>query len=227
MYFITVDTSRLSHMQNVFESTNTTFLYGTTPETLPLIHIPRYGALCSSDKEYACLVSHLATLEYAVQKSQDDYFIICEDDVQFEWLTESFDSIIQTAPDDWECLQLYTNNPDALIELAYKYDRTHDLWIPWQEEFWSTLCYCITRRGANKLISRFRNNGWDFRSLSYGRIVADDVLYRNIRTYTRTLPLCVSNEETHSLIHSQEHIQRIHTKANAIAKMIRYYIQKI
>lgn len=196
---------------------------GTTPKNLPPLRIPQRGALCATDREYSCLISHLRALQYALESTDDPYIMICEDDINFQWFSkDEIERHIETAPEDWECLQCFTNNPNVIFPLAYKYNDDGELWHPWQPRFWSTLLYIMKRESAQRLVDTFGT--FDFRSLNKGKLVADDVLYRNLRTYTTTLPLVSSNDEYGSHIHPKH--MSLHRQAHKTQEIVRWYIPK-
>ena len=219
---ITIDKNRKS----LLEENKFKVFTGYTPKTLPRFHVPqKKGASIGTDKEHACLLSHLKCIE---QNQSDNYIFICEDDIIFKWLSaqDILDHIDKTAPDDWECLQLYTNNYKAIYELGYKYSEKNEYWCLWNRNFWSTMLYVIKRESASKLLNWFKSNDgtWDFSNVQQGKLVADDVLYRYLNTYTSTLPL-VDADNKKSNIHPN-HMQ-LHKTASKTAEMIRFYLPKI
>jgi len=126
-------------------------------------------------KELACTLSHIK----AIQKAYDaghNMAIITEDDVVF---LPSFWSIIgifiETAPANWNILQLYTTHLRALKHVC----NLDDPWIHWKPYFWGAQGYIINRKGMRKILSRTLNNKV---------VVADEFIYHDANTYTTTYP---------------------------------------
>ena len=105
-----------------------------------------------SFNEFACLVSHIKAIRRAYSEG-DNIAVIAEDDMRFH--TEFFDSFyekVDTAPPDWEVLQLYTINPRIVSRLVKIH---HSNFVRWYPQYWSTGAYIINRIGMQNLLETF------------------------------------------------------------------------
>ena len=97
-------------------------------------------------KEVAVTISHLRAIQRAYQLDLA-YALILEDDARIsDRFLSSWNELIESAPDDWEMLNLYTTNRRAIVHLNHL-DDLHTFWSPW---YWGSTAYVITRVGMEK-----------------------------------------------------------------------------
>ena len=160
-----VSTSQISHIGVTF--------YTMTNET---ITYKKRLAHSYSYKELACTLSHVK----AIQQAYDDgheMAIILEDDVVFLprfWPLIKY--LIDSAPADWEILQLYTTHFRAMVHACH----LKDPWVHWKSYFWGAQGYVIRRSGMRKILSQ---TSFDNRV-----VVADEFVYHHARAYMSTYP---------------------------------------
>lgn len=161
----------------------------------------KYPGCVTCEFEFACLCSHIKAMRKALE-TDDEYFIIMEDDIQLPFLID-YQSLINDLPKDTEILQMMILFGNTTINLFNYYKHTKQKHIPWQYLLPSTGMYLISRKGAEKLVNMFYNSQtqkYDFSSSPY-QIVADVLLYKTAITYTTTVPYCVPYIEMGSDIH--------------------------
>ena len=107
--------------------------------------------------------------------------IILEDDVMFLprfWPLIKY--FIDSAPTDWEILQLYTTHFTCfMVHACY----LKDPWVHWKSYFGRQKGYVIRRSGMRKCFHRLR---FDNRV-----VVADEFVYHHARAYTTSYPQIV------------------------------------
>lgn len=192
IYWINLDEckDRKQFMEEQFKKNN------HTHTRIPAIRPSQYPFTTKkplSLPEYGCLLSHLKACKEVLNNSES-YSVIVEDDMIIP--SFNFDKLVNTAPKDWEILQLFVINKPRLAELIEKY-KQGILWDPWYECNFSTGIYIINKKGANKLL----NTVTDLSKFDY-KPFADAVLYRNAKTYTYTYPHFYSNLQYESVIHT-------------------------
>ena len=112
--------------------------------------------MIKGDKENACCRSHIKAIFEFVMNSNDDYALICEDDLTFEFkkywkLTP--DEVAKNAPSDYGIIQLA-----VIFARINKCKETWDnqnTYFKWGtvRDVGSCLAYIINRKCANELIS--------------------------------------------------------------------------
>ena len=121
------------------------------------IHYSNYTGSLKNTKETACHNSHLKAIHEFVNNSTDDYAIICEDDLVFEYSKYwrcTLDELVQQSPSDM-----------GLIQLAVIYSPIYKQDNPWHEQAaffkWGTiphvgscLAYIITRKCGVELLKQ-------------------------------------------------------------------------
>jgi GR25 family glycosyltransferase involved in LPS biosynthesis len=133
--------------------------------------------------EGGCLLSHLKALEQ-ISLSNAEYAIVSEDDAHLDpRMYSNLMRIIDTAPKNWDVLQLHTNNEDQS-----EHCRHLDIdWIHWFPHHWGTLCYVVRVTAAQRIISSVHVNAMKQTILPYRNIlVADEFIYFKVNTYTYT-----------------------------------------
>ena len=165
--------------------------------------------------QLACLASHFAALEHALSEGHD-CFVVMEDDMTLPFDVD-FGRLIATAPLDWEILQLYVVNAERLEAMYTRSYRRARLWERWTTKNHSTGAYVCTRDAAQKLLARYVHGGAvDLRSFR-GFPVADEVIYRPLRTYTATYPLYIENADLGSTLDS---LRRLHVASHEAIREI-------
>lgn len=153
--------------------------------------------------EIACTCSHLKTI-YTAFISQEDIVLVSEDDIDFSvvpfWNSDLL-SLIESAPRDWEILQLNTSS-NEINKLYDDYKSKKILWSNWNN-FSSTVIYAINRQGMEKVVKnciKFSDN-IIFDLSNQEQIVADLFIYNQAKTYTINKPIFnyfVDDSEIHS-----------------------------
>lgn len=160
--------------------------------------------------EFCCLCSHIKAIQEAL-KSNDDYFIIMEDDICIPFKLD-FNKLINDLPNDFEIFQmmiLYEPSTNSLYNNLYLSNINY---IKYRPIIPSTGMYLISRKGAEKLINLYyKNNKYDFKSFNSIK-VADILLYLSVITYTTTFPFCYPNINLISEIHP-DHF-KVHNEAS-------------
>jgi GR25 family glycosyltransferase involved in LPS biosynthesis len=184
-----------------------------TPGDLPAMALPPRHDL--TPLQLACLASHLKALEEALADGAE-MFVIVEDDMTLPFDID-FGRLVATAPLDWEILQLYVVNAERLHAMYAKSYRRARLWRRWHPKHHSTGAYLCSREGAEKLLARVKRGGTIDLSRYRGLLVADDLIYRCVRTYTATYPLYVENADFGSTLNS---LTRLHVATHAAIREI-------
>lgn len=157
-----------------------------------------YNEKISSKSEAACLNSHIIALKESVKSSFYNYSIICEDDINLgdiKFFNERIFYYIRSAPDDWEILQLFNINL-KLLDLKIVKNDSMLKWNKWKPEYYSTMIYIIKKSIANKIINKFES--FNFKKQ---KCIADDFIYRYVKTYSINLPFFTEKIELESEIH--------------------------
>ena len=154
-------------------------------------HQVRFDAKRCSDREVACFLSHLKAIRTYLNHSMDhcQYAIVCEDDLvipSHKLFYEQIFYYVNTAPSDWEILQLHrvVINADIPYSSALR-------WSDWDPHMFSTAMYIVRRSTAERLVQTFRD-GLDL--TPYGRVVADSTIYSNAVTYSADMPYFRTND---------------------------------
>ena len=184
-----------------------------TPGDLPAMALPPRHDL--TPLQLACLASHLTALEQALADGAQ-MFVIVEDDMTLPFDID-FERLVATAPLDWDILQLYVVNAERLHAMYTRSYRRARLWRRWHPKHHSTGAYLCSREGAEKLLARVKRGGAIDLSRYRGLLVADDLIYRCVRTYTATYPLYVENADFGSTLNS---LTRLHVATHAAIREI-------
>ena len=154
-----------------------------------------------SSGEVGCTTSHLKAMKHFLETSDAPCALMMEDDCDigtvahwpFEW-RDFFCKI----PYDYDVIQLVVINP-ASIHLQMHRRFINDF---------STACYLITRRHAQKLIDlHVRGDKYKLDNGVKPRAVADDLIYNSGNTYA--VPIFLYKVQLGSSIHP-EHVDAIH-----------------
>ena len=151
--------------------------------------------------EVGCTTSHLKALKHWLETSDSPYAIIMEDDCSLEtvkYWNFVWDDFIRYAPYDYDVIQL------AIICTGDIHIKIHKRFV---NDF-STACYMITRRHAQKLLDfHMRGNKYKLDNGVKPRPVADDLIYNSGNTYS--IPLLLFKTDLGSSIHP-EHVDAFH-----------------
>jgi GR25 family glycosyltransferase involved in LPS biosynthesis len=169
--------------------------------------------------EYATVCSHLKAILEGY-KSNDDYFVICEDDIYFTFQI-NFNFITSNFPKDFDIFQMMIIS-EGHTEIFYqRFFLSNNLLIKYMPITPSAGFYLISRAGAKKIIDLYYNpisNKFNLSNCPYLKL-ADVLIFQSVHTIVSTFPLCIFNIGFKSQIH--EHHYEDHKKAyNKIKELI-------
>ena len=131
--------------------------------------------------EIGCTTSHLKALKHFLETSDSPYAVIMEDDCSLETVqcwNFTWDDFVAYAPYDWDVIQL------AIICTGDIHVKIHKRFV---NDF-STACYMITRRHAQKLLDfHVRGDKYKLDNGVKPRPVADDLIYNSGNTFAMPL----------------------------------------
>ena len=158
-----------------------------------------------SSGEVGCTTSHLKALKHFLETSDEPCALIMEDDcdispvLHWEFTWKDFFCKI---PYDYDVIQLVIINP-ASIHLQMHKRFVNDF---------STACYLITRRHAQKLMElHVRDDKYKLDNGVKPRAVADDLIYNSGNTFS--IPLFLFRIQLGSSIHS-DHLDVFHKSSH-------------
>ena len=210
-YWINLDksTKRKIFMENQFKEKNidNVRVSAITPDDFDIVLANKRPLTCkhpgcvNCEYEFACISSHIKAMKEAITNTNDEWFVVMEDDMLLPYDID-YDTLIKDAPPDFEILQLcisYGNTVEFLYNNLLLNNKLH--FIKWQYLLPCAGMYIVSRKGAEKLVNKFYVNGkYDFSSCEF-QIVADVALYSTANTYTATFPCSYPNIEMGSEIH--------------------------
>jgi GR25 family glycosyltransferase involved in LPS biosynthesis len=155
--------------------------------------------------EYACLLSHLNTIEKFIESEGDDsqVALILEDDMTLDfrpyWRTP-IQQIMNNAPPDWEVLQL-----------AYIIKDTHLPKKEYDEDFqWSAGAYLIRKSAAKKLMKDIIVKEYDnepkYFNLTNHQVHQADYLVYTLKTYLYRHPVFIYEYDNVSYLNTDENL---------------------
>jgi len=151
--------------------------------------------------EVGCVTSHLKALRHFVENTNDQCALIMEDDCDISTVSHwqfTWKDFFSKIPYSYDVVQLAIINP-AQISVQIHRRFVNDF---------STACYLITRRHAEKLIHfHVRGDKYKLDNGCKPRAVADDLIYNSGNTYA--IPLFLYKIELGSSIH-KEHVDVFH-----------------
>jgi inositol phosphorylceramide mannosyltransferase catalytic subunit len=174
-----------------------------------------------TEPEIGCLLSHIKAINTAYDNN-NEIALICEDDIYTEpyaipepyAISKSLEKIVESAPEDWEWLQLYSG---GISEKDLKIIKTDEiLYVPYSHKNWSCVAYLINRRGMKKLLDilgkpyniRYLNKSRNFPEYGMADLWIPDVLNSYV-----VLPFPFSSHPRgNSTIHN-DHVDSIHMPA--------------
>ena len=155
--------------------------------------------------EVGCTTSHLKALRHFLETSDSPCALIMEDDCDLSTVSHwdfTWKDFFCKIPYDYDVIQLVIINP-ASIHLPLHKRYVNDF---------STSCYLITRRHAQKLMDlHVRGDKYKLDNGVKPRAVADDLIYNSGNTFA--MPLFLYKIEMGSSIHT-EHVDLIHKSSH-------------
>lgn len=164
----------------------------------------------SSLAELGCILSHIKAINTAY-KNGDKISLIVEDDIKIDLykFSESLETIVSKAPNDWEVLQLFSGNLKLLKDPVITIKKVN--FIKFHTDSWSCAAYLISKKGMEKILNilgypyHIKKISKNFPLLG----VSDWWIYSVLKTYTiYPYPFSI-NTFLESTIH-KEHIERVH-----------------
>lgn len=152
--------------------------------------------------ERATLTSHMRALEKGLALGDPcGWFIVFEDDTVIPFELD-YKKILEFAPDNAECLQLFCSNPITVRKLYEMYSRNKKLWVPWKMILPSASGYLVSNSGAKRVLNMYKKNDgrFSFKASSSCRL-GDVMIYETLCTYTMTYPMFYPNIAMGSIIH--------------------------
>jgi GR25 family glycosyltransferase involved in LPS biosynthesis len=183
---------------------------GKAPEQL-YSSLTSYNKQGRSDYEYACLISHIKTIE-EFSKSNYKIALILEDDVTLEfkkYWSNSIKDIINGAPKDWEIIMLYYNCLYGDVFIANDFEK-YDA-----KEHSCTVSYIINKKGADRFIASHVKNKKYVLNDEFDH-AADHYIYGNINTYVYKYPFFTYKTENDSTIHSDHLSTHVYNKNKSL-----------
>jgi GR25 family glycosyltransferase involved in LPS biosynthesis len=210
-YWINLDksTERKLFMENQFKEKNieNVRVSAITPEDFDEVLADQRPLTCkhqgcvNCECEFACISSHIKAMKEGLSNTNDEWFVIMEDDMLLPYNID-YKSLINDAPPDFEILQLcisYGNTVEVLYNNLLLNNKIN--FIKWKYLLPCAGMYIVSRKGAEKLVNKFYVNGkYDFSSCEF-QIVADVALYSTVNSYAATFPCSYPNIEMGSEIH--------------------------
>jgi hypothetical protein len=211
IYYINLDDQpeRVKYMENQFkywEIDNYTRIsaYDGREDDLGGILKGRYPDMMSSG-EVGCVTSHLKALKYFVENSDHPCALVMEDDCDLDTVKHwgfIWKDFFSKIPYAYDVVQLAIINP-AQVNVQIHRRFVNDF---------STACYLISRRHAQKLIDlHIRGDKYKLDNGVKPRAVADDLIYNSGNTYA--IPLFLYKIELGSSIHDN-HIDVFHRSSH-------------
>ena len=215
IYYLNLDdqTDRRQYMEDQFEywqieNYERISAYDGREDDLGHIIKGAYPNMMTSG-EIGCTTSHLKALQHFLETSDSPYAIIMEDDCSLETVMHwnfTWDDFVAYTPYDYDVIQL------AIICTGDIHVKIHKRFV---NDF-STACYMINRRHAQKLLDfHVRGDKYKLDNGVKPRPVADDLIYNSGNTYS--IPLLLYKTDLGSSIHP-EHIDAFH-KGNYQAQL--------
>jgi hypothetical protein len=226
IYYINVDKSterkqRYEERVSKFPHLSIERISAITPQSLKNYTLNIPDSCNRSDLEYSCTLSHIKAIFTAYKHlihnpHLPSYALITEDDLVIINLP-NWSQLTESAPSDWEILQLMAIGPFA----ENMYQQKLQGWQPHlRDVIWSTAAYLINIKGMEKILETsipdYKNiTDWNNVSTIHfvypdSNCVADIHLYTIAKTYTSQIPF-VNVEGIDSIIHP-EHLS-IHQSA--------------
>lgn len=151
-----------------------------------------------NDYEYACMLSHLDTINM-FSKTNYNVSLIMEDDLTMElrpYWRKSIKEVIDGAPKDWEIIQLCYNT-QANIKNFSLYERNV------RNKTVCAAAYLISNRAAKRLIAEiYSDNKYNLEHYIIHH--ADCYIFNKLITYTYKYPYFIYKTNNNSLLHPED-----------------------
>jgi GR25 family glycosyltransferase involved in LPS biosynthesis len=161
-----------------------------------------------TNKEYACLTSHLEAIR-AFSKTDCKNALIFEDDVSLDYKkywTKTMQEIINGAPKDWGIIKLYIH-PTRKLKSDYVlwkakciYNENGDFQTVAD---WGCAAYLINNKAANKFINQLYKHG-KYKLPDNSFHVSDYLIYDSIKTYTYKYPYFSTRKKNKTYIQTDD-----------------------
>ena len=184
----------------------------------------------SKPVQIACFLSHLLAIKNALNKFDDEFFLILEDDIVLfpDPILVGLKNAIDNK--DWEILQLEHNNAQGIKRFINLYNKGV-LLHRWRRSDYGTSAYLIRRKFAERLIYYFFGKEDDMRidlQKCYEfdeEIVADKIIYEAAQTLVFTFPLSYQDPNLPSLIgYNSRRMEERASATNLVEELWRKYI---
>lgn len=161
-----------------------------------------------SSYEIACTLSHFKCILEAYHNN-DELCLIMEDDISFDYMSKwkyTLKKLINKFPKNWEIINLSMTNHEIIKKVLKTSNKksfhSKNLFINWNLFHYGAVCYMINRKGIKKIIDKFDLlNSPNFMD-EKRNIVADEIIYKYLKSYTLKLPLFITNSDGDSTIHN-------------------------
>jgi GR25 family glycosyltransferase involved in LPS biosynthesis len=151
-----------------------------------------------NDYEYACMLSHLDTINM-FSKTNYNVALIMEDDLTMElrpYWRKSIKEVIDGAPKDWEIIQLCYNT-QANIKNFSLYERNV------RNKTVCAAAYLISNQAAKRLIGEiYSDNKYNLEHYIIHH--ADCYIFNKLITYTYKYPYFIYKTNNNSLLHPED-----------------------
>jgi len=147
-YWINLENAdiRRNNILKEFSDNNITNHYRVNAYTSPIKNKRHY--------ENACCRSHIQAMTHFLLDTNDEYGLICEDDLTFElkkYWKGNVEDVVKNAPSDWGIIQLAT-----IIQNIEPKFKDKDVYFKWGEQKSSScLAWVIHRKCAIKLLNNY------------------------------------------------------------------------
>ena len=147
-YWINLENAdiRRNNILKEFSDNNITNHYRVNAYTSPIKNKRHY--------ENACYRSHIQAMTHFLLDTNDEYGLICEDDLTFElkkYWKSNVEDVVKNAPSDWGIIQLAT-----IIQNIEPKFKDKDIYFKWGEQKSSScLAWVIHRKCAIKLLNNY------------------------------------------------------------------------
>jgi len=182
-----------------------------SPHDLDRTFISKNVPPFANSTKLSVFISHLITLHQAINYSDEDFFLILEDDARLypDPCSKKLDIILKN--NNWDIIQLGTSNLLEQEKILNFYKRGQ-LLCRWREPRWGAYGYLIKKEYAKKLVGNYFNaNSFDTLNLndviSLDLAANDMMLYQSGDSFTYTYPLAVPDYHFKSTNKNQEYIE--------------------
>jgi GR25 family glycosyltransferase involved in LPS biosynthesis len=169
-----------------------------------------------TNKEYACLASHLEAIR-AFSKTDYKNALIFEDDVSLDYKkywTKTIQEIINGAPKNWEILKVCVS-PQYKLQSLYTLWKAKSLYKNGTFQNyadWSCAAYIINNKAANKFMNQLYKHG-KYQLPDNSFHVADFLIYDMLTTYTYKYPFFTIRKNNISYIQIVNNCKDVKKKA--------------